>query len=460
MIWYVYKDVRRMSPLRKGLLIGLPLLFSIFGAIGFYLYEISVALFYWNDDWNILLLWVILIGSLSFFGISAILLFKGELELEREKRDWKLFGISLVACLTIFSLTLVIFSIFISPIQVENHFFDNVKGGIFFYENETNPEFEDITMIVINTCGDLYFDEVYFKLDFLNENYSLSVRMNNTDLKSGYNGSYFYPPVKGSANNFTEISWNKTNGFETPLVKADGAYSKSSFIYANFTIKSNSANKNLNTDFINLVKDPIIRIKRHPDFKKDFDISEIKRLEGSPNITILDDGKWDVSNVFNQIRNAKIIKEENEMNLLNIGTLLVAFWGAILSTILLVYKFFYEDRRQVNVKLEEGNVIQRGCITIHTLIVSFYNCRRRPITITSYGIWLPDGTHMPLYRLVKNIHLPQSFSDGQGDMFIGYQNRIVSTIRNRGLEGKIKIKGYVQDISGEKHFSREICITI
>lgn len=143
-------------------------------------------------------------------------------------------------------------------------------------------------------------------------------------------------------------------------------------------------------------------------------------------------------------------------------TFLVAIWGAVLSTGLAVYKIFFEDRRKVKVKLKPGIFCYREVVPsgmINTLIVSFFNKGKRPITITSYGIWLPDGYQIT-YGLIKNVNLPGTYSDGQGENFVGDKNWIESSIREQGSTGTIKIRGYVQDISGKKHFSRTRKITI
>ena len=139
-----------------------------------------------------------------------------------------------------------------------------------------------------------------------------------------------------------------------------------------------------------------------------------------------------------------------------------AIWGAVLSTGLAVYKIFFEDRRKVKVELRAGIVYRRKVVpsgTANTLIVSFFNKGKRPITITSYGIWVPDDYHLS-YGLIRNVILPDTYSDGQGENFVGDRNRIESSIREQGSTGTIKIRGYVEDISGKKHFSSKKKITI
>ncbi|MBE3138176.1 MAG: hypothetical protein IMZ43_12425 [Thermoplasmata archaeon] len=146
-----------------------------------------------------------------------------------------------------------------------------------------------------------------------------------------------------------------------------------------------------------------------------------------------------------------------------LATLLIAIWGAGLSTLLGLNELL-AYRRQAVVKLKAGMIYQGGDVswTVHTIQISFFNKGKRPITITSYGLELPNNQHMPVFHIVlgREITLPRSFSDGEGCEFIGDRERITRSIRDEGLTGNIKIRGYVQDISGKIHFSRKMKISI
>ena len=89
------------------------------------------------------------------------------------------------------------------------------------------------------------------------------------------------------------------------------------------------------------------------------------------------------------------------MDEIQLTTLIIALYGALLSTILAVYKF-YENWKRLKVELSYGIISDEPQIR-DVLTLSCSNLGKRPITLTSYAFPCPiRDTYSLKMSLLKN----------------------------------------------------------
>ena len=95
-----------------------------------------------------------------------------------------------------------------------------------------------------------------------------------------------------------------------------------------------------------------------------------------------------------------------------IATIIIAVYGAFLSTSLALYKIS-SDRKRLKVNLNIG-VVPDGLNTPHkVLFLSCSNLGKRPITLQSYGIEMPNRRFL-FFINESHDSLPKTLSDGEG----------------------------------------------
>lgn len=130
-------------------------------------------------------------------------------------------------------------------------------------------------------------------------------------------------------------------------------------------------------------------------------------------------------------------------------TLIIAVWGAALSTILATHTIF-KDRRSVKVIYGLAITDDNFGRPITLVLVEAINKGHRPVTITNVGLTISDGRYyIQPYNSVVPVNLPARLLDGESiSIYLDLEK-----IRERGLEQAqqgIRITGaYVKDAEGK-----------
>ena len=140
------------------------------------------------------------------------------------------------------------------------------------------------------------------------------------------------------------------------------------------------------------------------------------------------------------------------MDYIQIATILMAVYGAFLSTILAIYKIS-SDRKRLKVNLNIG-IAPDNLNTQHkVLFLSCSNLGKRPITLQSYGIEMPNKRFL-FFINESHDSLPKTLSDGEGCTLFSNSQEITKALIEEGYNDTVKVFGFFKDASGKKYNSK------
>jgi hypothetical protein len=137
-------------------------------------------------------------------------------------------------------------------------------------------------------------------------------------------------------------------------------------------------------------------------------------------------------------------------------TIIIAVYGAILSTILLIWKIvthYLENTPRLKVELNHGVGETAFGITPHLIYINAANIGKKPVTLSSVGFDL--GGHMNLiFR--ENTDLPKRLEDGESYLFYREIDVLKSELQKQAPEYQIPQYAWVTDQTGREHRSKNI----
>ena len=145
--------------------------------------------------------------------------------------------------------------------------------------------------------------------------------------------------------------------------------------------------------------------------------------------------------------------------------LIVAIWGAGLSTFLAFFKL-YENRRKLEIKIKRIPVIHglgEGDINKFKLEddikIQCVNKSKRPVQIEVWGLKTPLG-EINFDEQFVSIPPSRKLMDGEGVTMTFDANKVLSEIAKHSLsksffENVTEVQGFVIDVFGKKHISKE-----
>ena len=137
------------------------------------------------------------------------------------------------------------------------------------------------------------------------------------------------------------------------------------------------------------------------------------------------------------------------MDYIQIATILIAVYGAFLSTILAIYKIS-SDRKRLKVNLDLAVISDSINKPQNVLSLSCANIGKRPITIQSYGIEMPNKNNFFFINECPD-KLPKTLSDGEGCTLCGNLQGITKVLIETGYNGTVEVFGFFKDTSGNKY---------
>ena len=143
--------------------------------------------------------------------------------------------------------------------------------------------------------------------------------------------------------------------------------------------------------------------------------------------------------------------------ILPIVTLVIALYGAILSTI----KIVSDHRtltRKIRVKLSYSLIANGNIVSPTMLAITVINPAHRPVTVTSASLLLPDGRLLVLTHVDS---LPATLTEQSPKVDIFKSTRALAfDLEKADFSGEIKLRGYVQTATGEIFKSKPIKFSI
>ena len=134
-----------------------------------------------------------------------------------------------------------------------------------------------------------------------------------------------------------------------------------------------------------------------------------------------------------------------------IVTAVVAVYGALLSTYNMITA--RRDRgRGVRVSLKWG-LTAPGPEPVTVFILEATHPHGRPTTLTSCGIFLPDGRTLIIPRPFGSVQLPHELREGQGCSIFFPVRDVVRALQEHGYSGPITIRAFFRDALGSEYKS-------
>ncbi len=137
-------------------------------------------------------------------------------------------------------------------------------------------------------------------------------------------------------------------------------------------------------------------------------------------------------------------------------TITLAMYGAFLSTILALYKF-YENKRRLKINVAKAHISIDDSEPKEYFIFSCTNIGKRPLTIMSYGILLPNKSTLFFTNDLCD-RIPKILNDG--DMCKQYANitNLTKTLKKEGYNNEVKLRGFFEDSTYQKYYSKKFNI--
>jgi hypothetical protein len=154
------------------------------------------------------------------------------------------------------------------------------------------------------------------------------------------------------------------------------------------------------------------------------------------------------------------------MSAFELMTLLLALWGAILSTILGLNEL-WSRRKKLKVKNEifYDMLTSEGIEAYYTL--SCVNTGERIIRLQTYGLLLPNGVKLAFNdNNPKPVNFPLNLKDGDNvsvnanGIYLKQTFEAMNMYKRFFSTGKFKIRGYFMDTSGKIYTARKVAINL
>ena len=145
---------------------------------------------------------------------------------------------------------------------------------------------------------------------------------------------------------------------------------------------------------------------------------------------------------------------------LELITLLIAIWGAGLSTILGIIEILSKRR-----KLKIANGIHYIAIpdSQHEAVYSLacVNDRERIIRLDSFGIELPNKMRIGFRDQHPDPQpFPITLNDGEVFGVLAYGRQLIPLFRVANYTNEFKVRGYFRDTSGKNYYAKKITVVL
>ena len=136
----------------------------------------------------------------------------------------------------------------------------------------------------------------------------------------------------------------------------------------------------------------------------------------------------------------------NSVTWTDIITALVAAYGSILATYTAIARW-REKRARINVKISLGFITQRSTGPSEPMVIlSASNSGSKAITLSSWGLVLPNRTHLSFpYPLGSDVRFPHELSPETSCRVWVAAKETARVMRAEGYSDKAKVVGFYRD---------------
>lgn len=136
------------------------------------------------------------------------------------------------------------------------------------------------------------------------------------------------------------------------------------------------------------------------------------------------------------------------------GITAVATYGAILSTVVFIWQLL-ENLRRLKVTCSVS-YISDGAGNVETVLsLEGANISKRPISLASYGLKLPNKKQLYFPNDSSN-EFPTILTDGRAVTLWRNANLIAHGLEQNDFRGTIKIRGFFRDVTGKEFLSKKM----
>lgn len=143
------------------------------------------------------------------------------------------------------------------------------------------------------------------------------------------------------------------------------------------------------------------------------------------------------------------------MNLPLLITLIIAIYGAILSTITIILKLI-ERRPHIKVRIKGGYTMSGARAETDTMVmVEAINIGNKSIILNTTGFY---ANKHPFFCpiTIPRIQFPYELQEGKNCIVLYEEKRLAKKLKQSNLSGTIKIWGYFTDVIGNIYKSKPL----
>ena len=143
------------------------------------------------------------------------------------------------------------------------------------------------------------------------------------------------------------------------------------------------------------------------------------------------------------------------MELKDLLTLLVAAYAALLSTYL-AYAQRRDKAPQVKVKTSYGFLTAGPQISDTHILMEAANIGEKPVTLSSAGLLLPDGSQFVIFSNNSTQRLPCELTHGKNVTMWFDVKPLAVQLKQRGYSSTVKLRGRFSDQASNEYVGKTI----
>lgn len=140
-------------------------------------------------------------------------------------------------------------------------------------------------------------------------------------------------------------------------------------------------------------------------------------------------------------------------------TLIIAVWGAALSTYMVISDY-RKNVRSIKVEVSYGFLTRGNKVGSNLLNITAVNTGYRDITLSSVGFILNDESQLIILNPQGDVKFPHTLKGGKSCIIYKEQSNLAQQLKKNGLSGNVTIKGYYISATGKIYKSKPIQFNI
>lgn len=136
-------------------------------------------------------------------------------------------------------------------------------------------------------------------------------------------------------------------------------------------------------------------------------------------------------------------------------TAIVAFYGAVLSTITVVMTR-RDKKRRLHTSIRYGLLTYGPTLSPPHLLLVAANPGHVSVTIRSAAVWLSNGKTAPILPGQSEISMPHEFLPGQSATCWVEVHPLAQALHDKGVSGGVKLRAQFSDATGKEYLSKAI----